>query len=586
MWSNFKDYVYKKIIEPVVSRKRRIEESNESPPNKHIKLDYTNSVNRGEPVPFFKTAMASKESLNCDEDDECAVVHSPKKNWEPSPMMGRRSIRTLCVEPQLEHPKDMTPMLFGSHNHKDRSSAIRTNENKDIETNRFVKNDTSRSKSTEVTKKNIADRIFQLPSNNNQNGADRPRRLLPDFRKKLNVLQESHHYRDKYNYMKLLQMHTIQSIFTIQKPGINSKPVKPSVPVVDLTKERSVVIVDKSHESVPQRSSTHYIDLSSDDSFTSEKQKSVQRVNSFEKILKSHPVLADDYVSKILASHAKETEEKRRQAARESRKLEVLSESNRIVYSQALEERLQHYMQITSPAIDEVQAEEEKYVLPELTDEQEIRVNKALASAPAGQILVENFGLQIKRRDIQTLKGLNWLNDEVINFYMNLIMERGKIENMPKVYAFNTFFYPKLLSSGHSSLKRWTKKVDIFSHDMVLVPVHLGMHWCMSVMDFRNKQVRYYDSMGSPNDRCLQALLSYLEAESLDKKKKSYDTSDWEQVNVDDIPQQMNGSDCGVFSCMFAEHLARDCPILFTQDHMPYFRRKMILEILETKLLT
>lgn len=46
---------------------------------------------------------------------------------------------------------------------------------------------------------------------------------------------------------------------------------------------------------------------------------------------------------------------------------------------------------------------------------------------------------------------------------------------------------------------------------MVLVPVHLGMHWCMAVMDFRKKQVRYYDSMGSPNDRCLQSLLSYLE---------------------------------------------------------------------------
>ena len=53
--------------------------------------------------------------------------------------------------------------------------------------------------------------------------------------------------------------------------------------------------------------------------------------------------------------------------------------------------------------------------MPELTDEQENKVNKALVPAPTDQILVEKFGLQIKRRDIQTLKGLNWLNDEVIN---------------------------------------------------------------------------------------------------------------------------------------------------------------------------
>lgn len=55
---------------------------------------------------------------------------------------------------------------------------------------------------------------------------------------------------------------------------------------------------------------------------------------------------------------------------------------------------------------------------------------------------------------------------------------------------------------------------------------------------------------------------------------------------MDDIPQQMNGSDCGVFSCMFAEHIARDSPIDFSQDNMPFLRKKMVLEILEMQLLT
>lgn len=95
---------------------------------------------------------------------------------------------------------------------------------------------------------------------------------------------------------------------------------------------------------------------------------------------------------------------------------------------------------------------------------------------------------------------------------MHLIMERSKNNsNLPKVYAFNTFFYPKLVTNGHASLRRWTKKIDIFSYDIILIPVHLGMHWCMAVIDFRSKEVRYYDSMGAPNDRCLQALLYYLE---------------------------------------------------------------------------
>jgi len=64
---------------------------------------------------------------------------------------------------------------------------------------------------------------------------------------------------------------------------------------------------------------------------------------------------------------------------------------------------------------------------------------------------------------------------------MNLLMERGSGNNMPKVYSFSTFFYPKLISGGHQSVRRWTKQVDLFSYDYVIVPVHLGMHWCLAV---------------------------------------------------------------------------------------------------------
>jgi len=40
-------------------------------------------------------------------------------------------------------------------------------------------------------------------------------------------------------------------------------------------------------------------------------------------------------------------------------------------------------------------------------------VNQALRGGSADQVLVEGFKMQICRRDIFTLSGLNWLNDEV-----------------------------------------------------------------------------------------------------------------------------------------------------------------------------
>lgn len=101
----------------------------------------------------------------------------------------------------------------------------------------------------------------------------------------------------------------------------------------------------------------------------------------------------------------------------------------------------------------------------------------------------------------------------------------------------------------------------------------------------RDKTIRYYDSMGHPNHLVLEALEQYLKDESMDKKKMPFDTSDWVLECVADCPQQKNGSDCGVFSCQFAEFISRDSPISFEQQHMPYIRRKMIYEIASGKLL-
>lgn len=78
---------------------------------------------------------------------------------------------------------------------------------------------------------------------------------------------------------------------------------------------------------------------------------------------------------------------------------------------------------------------------------------------------------------------------KIMNFYFSLIMERSFTEAGPlKVYSFSTFFFPKLgggggggQAGGHAAVKRWTKAVDLFLFDLILVPLHLGVHWAMAV---------------------------------------------------------------------------------------------------------
>uniref|UniRef100_A0A6I8P657 SUMO specific peptidase 1 n=1 Tax=Ornithorhynchus anatinus TaxID=9258 RepID=A0A6I8P657_ORNAN len=224
---------------------------------------------------------------------------------------------------------------------------------------------------------------------------------------------------------------------------------------------------------------------------------------------------------------------------------------------------------------------------PEITEEMEKEIKNVFCHGNQDEVLSEAFRLTITRKDMQTLNHLNWLNDEIINFYMNLLMERSRGKGVPSVHAFNTFFFTKLKTAGYQAVKRWTKKVDVFSVDLLLVPIHLGVHWCLAVVDFRKKYITYYDSMGGVNTEACRILLQYLKQESLDKKRKDFDTNGWLLFSKksQEIPQQMNGSDCGMFACKYADCIAKDRPINFTQQHMPYFRKRMVWEILHRKLL-
>ncbi|KAL4686835.1 hypothetical protein H8959_018963, partial [Pygathrix nigripes] len=110
--------------------------------------------------------------------------------------------------------------------------------------------------------------------------------------------------------------------------------------------------------------------------------------------------------------------------------------------------------------------------LLELTEDMEKEISNALGHGPQVEILSCAFKLQITRGDIQTLKSYHWLNDEVINFYMNLLVERNRKQGYPALHVFSTFFYPKLKSGGYQAVKRWIKGVNLFEQEIILVPNH------------------------------------------------------------------------------------------------------------------
>uniref|UniRef100_A0A915DGU6 Ubiquitin-like protease family profile domain-containing protein n=1 Tax=Ditylenchus dipsaci TaxID=166011 RepID=A0A915DGU6_9BILA len=82
-----------------------------------------------------------------------------------------------------------------------------------------------------------------------------------------------------------------------------------------------------------------------------------------------------------------------------------------------------------------------------------------------------------------------------------------------------------------------------------------------------------------------QKMKEFLVLESVAKRGKAFNTMDWTFLSVKTIPTQMNGSDCGVFLCRFAECIARDADTDFKAADMNEFRKKIVQGIKSGKLI-
>jgi len=129
-------------------------------------------------------------------------------------------------------------------------------------------------------------------------------------------------------------------------------------------------------------------------------------------------------------------------------------------------------------------------------------------------------------------------------------------------------------------VSKWTRKLNIFEYDKIIIPIHLGNHWCCAVINFKKKRFEYYDSLGGSNYACLKILRNFVKEDYLNKNKKEFDFTGWEDYMPSDIPQQTNGYDCGVFACKYADYVAKDQPFNFSQKHMRYFRKRIVLDII------
>eukprot|EP01122_Echinamoeba_exundans_P003371 TRINITY_DN13484_c0_g1_i1.p1 TRINITY_DN13484_c0_g1~~TRINITY_DN13484_c0_g1_i1.p1 ORF type:complete len:329 (-),score=61.23 TRINITY_DN13484_c0_g1_i1:225-1211(-) len=198
--------------------------------------------------------------------------------------------------------------------------------------------------------------------------------------------------------------------------------------------------------------------------------------------------------------------------------------------------------------------------------------------------VVTLFNVDIMVKDLKCLRPGQWLNDEIINCYMEMLNTWAN-KRLLKVHCFSSFFLT-MLAGGYRRVKRWTRSKDVFSMDRIIFPVNLNnTHWCLVVINMKAKKIEYYDSLGGRNDKIFKQIRMWLQEESLDKKKEYFDPGDYVDEYPAAVPLQQNSYDCGVFTCKFAEaRVNGDEPFSFSQSDMPSFRRRIWQAILKKQL--
>lgn len=107
-------------------------------------------------------------------------------------------------------------------------------------------------------------------------------------------------------------------------------------------------------------------------------------------------------------------------------------------------------------------------------------------------------GLCIRMEDYVCLTKESYLNDIIIDFYLlwlrNTLIPEAQRE---RTHIFSTFFYKRLTTmtrpadmkqtaaqKRHARVQKWTKLVDIFDKDFIIVPINEQSHWFLAIICF------------------------------------------------------------------------------------------------------
>lgn len=176
------------------------------------------------------------------------------------------------------------------------------------------------------------------------------------------------------------------------------------------------------------------------------------------------------------------------------------------------------------------------------------------------------------RSDLETLLPRGWLNDKVINTYMEMLASYHKT-----AYFFSTFIYSHLKTKPVKEAAEWFRDLDLERYESFVFPVHMPSHWALVIV--QNNEFLGFDSLGIMKLDCIVTIRRFV-VELFCAQRKTFRPVQV-KLMAGEIPQQTNSDDCGVFCCAYARYYTnRSVYDQFSSSEIPLIRAKMLHEIL------
>lgn len=184
------------------------------------------------------------------------------------------------------------------------------------------------------------------------------------------------------------------------------------------------------------------------------------------------------------------------------------------------------------------------------------------------------------------------LNDDIINGYIRILLKK---HNKNTYVALDSLLYPVIMVNFRTDEKSESNKKmrELLSsvnntHDAIIIPVIEGNnHWTLIFIDIVNGEIHYYNSMYVSHTNSLDQLtiasrmaeFLYMSKMMKQTPKLKRNESSFILVNHGKtVPQQDDGTNCGIYMLFFIDCILQGREIYKTMGVDPRKERQMIFD--------